>query len=880
MPLTLGTRLGPYEITGPLGKGGMGEVYRAKDTKLGRDVAIKVLPNSLARDPDRLARFEREAKVLASLNHPNIATIYSLEEFADGKAIAMELVEGDTLKSPQPINTAVNYAKQIADALEAAHEKGVTHRDLKPANIMVTPSGLVKVLDFGLAAVARPTAPTGDDSPTLTMGMTEAGMIMGTAAYMAPEQAVGSPVDRRADIWSFGVVLWQMLTGKNLFSGDTTAHILAGVINSPIDFNRLPESTPEPVRDLIERCLDRDVKTRLQVISEARIALQRPVKRSAAVAVVPPPPVRPPYAAWALAAVGLLAAGALAFLHFRETPPTLAVQRFALLLPESAAAHSFAISPDGRLVVISATISGKQQLWLQPLDAPQAQAMPFTEDGIYPFWSPDSRFIGFFAQGKLRKVAASGGPALTLCDAPNGRGGDWNGDDVILFAPTTSGSSLQKVAAAGGVPVDVLKTKGDLRFPRFLPGGKQFLYLARGAAEKAGIFLGSLDGKPTDGSADRRILADDSSVALAPGNPGFLLFVRQNTLLAQPFDAVTGQLAGEVFPVVDGVALSNGATYAPATVSDNGVLLYSGGNKLGLAQLAWYDRSGQELTPLGRIPSFGTPALSPDEKFAAFMRGTGILNLWLRDLVRGTETRFTSSAAVDATPVWSPTGDRIVFSSNRTDGVYQLFQKSATGSGQDEVLFTNPNTKLPYHWSRDGRFIVYGEIDPKTKGDLWVLPMEGADKERKPVPFLQTEFDELMAQFSPDGQWMAYTSDQSGKREVYVRPFPRAEGQWTISLAGGEQPRWRGDGKELFFEAADGKMMAVPVKASAGPKPTFEAGTPVALFDAHMAHNSTRVPLDYDVAADGKRFLITTTAGGEKAAPPLSVVVNWNAAGK
>ena len=577
----------------------------------------------------------------------------------------------------------------------------------------------------------------------------------------------------------------------------------------------------------------------------------------------------------------LVALAGLAFVHFRETPPPGQTLRYTIAAPEGSTVQSFAISPDGRYLVIAAAVKGKRQLWLRTMDALQTQPMQFTEDAMYPFWSPDSRYIGFFAQGKLKKVAASGGPPQSLCDAPSGRGGSWNREDVIVFAPNNTGSGIQRVAAAGGVPSDVRKINGNLRHPAFLPDGRHFLYLARsGSAEQTGVYASSLDGKE-----NRRVLADVSGAVFAPSarreGTGHILFVRENTLMALPFNAASVQVSGDVFPVAEGVSLTSNNTYLPAIVSESGLLLYdTGGAASGTNQIGWYDRTGKSLGPVGAPGAVWDPAISPDEKAVAFRRGavaSGGSDLWVRELSRQTETRFTSDVSLNIAPFWSPKGDRIVFASNRAGGEANLYQKATNGSGQDELLLPNSLADRPSQWSGDGRFIVYFENDPKNKYDLWVLPTSGSTADRKPMLFLRTEFNELQGQLSPDSHWMAFTSDRSGRREVYVRPFPPGEGEWTISLAGGEQPRWRGDGKELFFEAADGKMMAVPVKATAGPRPSFEAGAPVPLFDAHMASLQNAVLFEYDVTSDGKRFLIDTTGGASGAAsPPLTVVVNWN----
>jgi Tol biopolymer transport system component/predicted Ser/Thr protein kinase len=863
MPLSVGDKLGPYEILVPIGKGGMGEVWKAHDPRLNRDVAIKVSAAQFSE------RFEREAKAIAALNHPNICQIYDVGP----NYLVMEFIEGESPKGPMPLEEALRIARQIAEALEAAHDKGVTHRDLKPANIKVKPDGTVKVLDFGLAKIAASPAASGDNSPTLTIGMTQAGMILGTASYMAPEQARGKEsVDKRADIWAFGLVLYELITGKRLFEGEDVGHTLASVIMQEPDLSGVPAQ----VRPLLKRCLEKDPKKRLRDISGVELLLENPVGQ---VHDLSRPAMGRSHLTWSVAAACAIVATALAFLHFRKTPPPEQTLRYTVAAPENSTVHSLAVSPDGRTLVIAAAVNGKRQLWLRAMDALQAQPMAFTEDAIYPFWSPDSRYIGFFAQGKLKKVAASGGPAQSLCDVPLGRGGSWNREDVVVFSPGNGGISIQRVAAAGGVPVDVTKTKGALKHPVFLPDGRHFLYIsANGPAEETGIYVGSLDGKE-----NRRVLPDVSSVVFAPpvqgGRVGHVLFVRESTLMAALFDAASAQVSGDVFPVAEGVSLTTDLNYVRVTVSENGMLLYqTGGDSGGTNQFGWYDRSGKSLGPVGAPGPVWDPAISPDEKSVVFDRASrAVSDLWVRDLSRGTETRFTSNASSNLSPVWSPKGDRIVFASNRKGGVFNLYQKAASGSGQDELLLPNSLIDAAHQWSRDGRFIVYVEIDPKTKSDLWVLPTEGAAAERKPIPFLRTEFNELFDQLSPDNHWMAFTSDRSGRREVYVRPFPPGDGEWTISIAGGEQPRWRGDGKELFFEAADGKMMAVPVKAAAGPKPSFEAGTPVALFDAHMVHRPAGGLIEYDVTADGKRFLINTTGGSGATSPPLTVVTNWTA---
>jgi Tol biopolymer transport system component len=537
---------------------------------------------------------------------------------------------------------------------------------------------------------------------------------------------------------------------------------------------------------------------------------------------------------------------------------------------------------------MAAAVNGKQELWQRPLDALQWRPMPSTDGAAYPFWSPDSRNIAFFAGGKLRRIAASGGPSQPICDAPDGRSGSWNRDDVIVFSPAPQDTAVQRVPAGGGVPQDVTKTKGIYRFPKFLPDGRRFLYLVSGSTpEKNGIYVSSLDG-----TENRRVLADSSSaefaLSAAGGRLGQLIFIRENTLMAQPFDSGTAQLSGDVFPVGEGVTFTNVNNFAPVTASGNGVLLYwtgGGGGGGGTNQIVWYDRAGkllESVVPLGRVRM---PAISPDEKTIAFSRGdTGSANrdIILRDLSRQNDRRLTTDASTNTNPSFSPHGDRIVFVSSRGGHLGDLYWRASNGSGQDEVLLSTSSGKIVNQWSRDGRFIVYAEQDPKTKWDVSYLPMgEDGKPSGKPMPFAHSEFNEVQGQLSPDSRWMAYTSDVSGQREVYVQPFPSADNELRISTAGGVQPRWRGDGKELFYVAPDGKLTAVAVTVTAGPKPSVKAGAPVALFDTPSS-SLTQNFFSYDVTADGKRFLVDAVPSAASSAapstPPLTVRINWTAA--
>jgi Tol biopolymer transport system component len=666
-----------------------------------------------------MARFQREAKVLAALNHPNIAAIYGIEE----RALVMELVEGESSKGPMLFEDAWKIASQMADALGYAHDKGVVHRDPNPTNVKVTPDGVVKLLDFGLARAfssepGESQAGSRDmDSPTLTISATVAGVILGTAAYMAPEQAKGKRVDKRADIWSWAVVLYELLTGERMFKGNDAADTLAQVLTKEPSLGRVPPQ----LRKLLRRCLEKDPKCRLRDIGDVRFMLD---ERSAT----------SPSRSWLGIGVGIagsalvIGLGALSFIHLRETLPKKTVLRYTISQPWiTSFTDSFAISPDGRYVAMTGRVNGKQQLFLRALDAFQAQPMPGAEGARYPFWSPDGRYIDFFTLGKLKKIALSGGPVQTLCNLPDttsGLGGSWNRDDVIVFSAGRSALTIQRVSADGGVPADVTTRNG--RYPVFLPDGRHFLYLLTGLEKDNGIYLGSLDGKE-----NWRVLADESSAVFAAGR---LLFIRENTLMAQPFDATSGHLTGEAFPVAEDVS-SRISLYAPVTASETGVLLYQSGGDVTHPHLAWYDRGGKLLGAVGEAGFVFEPAISPDEKSVVFRREapirTGASDLWLRDLVRGAEQRFTTDVSANWAPFWSPQGDRIVFGSTRGSGtldssqrIFKLYQKAANGTGRDELLLANGVSKMPSQWSRDGRFIVYSENDPKTKFDIWALPME------------------------------------------------------------------------------------------------------------------------------------------------------------
>ncbi|NOT26566.1 MAG: serine/threonine-protein kinase [Acidobacteria bacterium] len=898
MSFTSGARIGPYAIVGSLGAGGMGEVYRATDTTLGRQVAIKILPDAFAADPNRLARFEREAKTLASLSHSCIAAVYGFERSTAVHALVMELVEGDDLsqriaRGVIPLDEALPIAKQIADALEAAHEQGIIHRDLKPANIKVRPDGTVKVLDFGLAKALDSGLGAGDRgpehasmAPTITTPamMTGAGMILGTAAYMSPEQARGRVVDRRADIWAFGAVLFEMLTGRRAFPGEDMTDTIVSVVSKEPDWSALPPGTPMALRRLLTRCVKKDAKVRLRDIGDARVQLEELLSgtsdevtmASSSTPAAPGARVAPrsSRAAWmACAAVALLAAGLAipTVRHLRETPPPAPPeQRTEISTPATGDPESFALSPDGRQIVFAATVDGASRLWLRSLAATTAQPLTGTEGGRHPFWSPDSRSIGFFATGALKRLDLEGSLPQTLAPVLAGQGGSWSPDGTIVFAPSVT-SALMRVRAAGG-PATALGPLAPQQIghvgPHFLPDGRHFLFTARGAPEAGGIFVGTLDGDaPT-----RLVASDGTGVYLGSG---WLLWVRAGALVAQQFDAARMVLTGEPMTLANGVPVSD-YSRSWVSVSAAGMVAYRTG-EASQRQLRWFDRSGAARGTVGDPDAtLWHPIISPDGHRVVVVRTVqGNLDLWLRDGPRS--SRLTFSPQEDRFPVWSPDGARVVFRSIRT-GQGDLYQKLINGAGTEERILASDQLKTPASWSADGRYLMYMSQDPETGTDLWVLPMEG---ERAPTVFLKTLFREAYGAFSPDGRWVAYQSDESGRPEVYVRPFDSSDavpadsgassGRWQVSTAGGILPRWRHDGKELYYLNPEGAMMAAPVTVTGS---TFEPGAPMTLFPTRIYGGGADVQQgrQYDVAPDG-RFLINTVP--DVAAAPITLLQNW-----
>ena len=885
--MTSGTHLGPYEIIAAIGAGGMGEVYRATDSNLKRSVAIKVLPASVAGDADRLARFQREAEVLAALNHPNIAAIYGLEKTPDLTALVMELVEGEDLsaiiaRGPVSFSDALPIAKQIADALEAAHEQGIIHRDLKPANIKVRGDGTVKVLDFGLAKAMDPAGTSSANamnSPTLTARATQMGMILGTAAYMAPEQAKGKVVDKRADIWAFGVVLHEMLTGRHLFLADTIPETLAHVMTRQIDLATLPASTPRRVRGLLARCLEKDPKKRLRDIGDARLTLEEVISGAAdeptaspALAAAPAGSRTRERVAWAVAGALalLLAVGITWALRPVSAPPETRVD---IATPATEQPVSFALSPDGRQLVFVASDDKASRLWLRSLSTTTAQPLPGTEGARFPFWSPDGHSIAFFAGGALRRLDLGGGAPQNLAPATNGSGGTWNADGVIVFAPSLT-SPLMRLPATGGTAavVTALSPQQFGHFqPQFLPDGRRLLFTVGGSADTVGIYLGGLDG-----SSPIRLASSPNSAVVTP--EGFLLWVRADALMAQRLDVERAMLTGDPATVANGVATDSSLRSA-VSVAGTGLVAYrtAGGAQ---RQLTWFDRSGTARGVVGEPDgSYLQPAVSADGRRVAVARtAEGNADLWLLDGTRA--SRFTFDPSQDSFPIWSPDTTRIVAMSRRT-GVGGLFQKLTSGAGTEEPLLSTGQTLTPTSWSKDGRFLLYMSIDPQTNADLWVLPMSGAG-DRRPFVFLKTPFRDAYGTFSPDGRWVAYHSNESGRPEVYVRPFilpgstgapaAAAGGQWQVSTAGGILPLWRSDGKELYYLNPEGAMMAAPIKLNGA---TLEPGAPVMLFATRILGGGADIQSgrQYDVTADG-RFLINTSLN--EASVPITLLQNWN----
>ncbi len=804
----LGSRrqIGQYQVTAKLGEGGMGEVYRAHDAKLGRDVALKILPAAMAHDSQSLARLAREARTLASLSHPNIAVIYGLEESEGLRALVMELVEGETLAeqirgragaSSKTLSSdeSLPMARQIAEALEYAHEHGVIHRDLKPANVKITPEGTVKVLDFGLAKVVSDQDSTAQvipaNSPTISVLATQAGIILGTASYMAPEQAKGKQVDRRADIWAFGCVLFEMLSGKKAFDGETISDVLASVLKSEPDWTALPADTPPAIKRLIRRCLVKDPKQRLRDIGDARIAIEETLSSTTTDAESSISAGRTPEAKrasllrrafpWALGVIAITCAAVAGWLLLKPQPHPN-VFRFAVAPPENMAfiaGGEISISPDGRMLVFVAEAGTDKPtaLWLRPLDSLTARPIPGTEGALNPFWSPDGQQIGFAANGKVERVSVQGGTPQTLCDASSIGGATWNRDGVILFA---SQGSLYRVADTGGTPALVLAPDSSHHesgywFPQFLPDGRHFIFHETGdPSDGTFIGAGSLDSKTMER------LADINSQALfAP--PGYLFYVDRTTLMARPFDANALRFTGPAVAVAQNIASTLYSTYAYFSISAAGVLAYQTAADVLSNQMVWFNRAGEKLGTVGQPSFYTAPALSADgTRLGVAVGWFGKRDIWVYDLKRGTASRLTFNPADDTNTVWSADDSRIVFSSNRT-GPFDIYQKAANGLGSEQPVFQSKQEKHVDDLSSDGRYAIYDTAAGNT--ELWGLPLFG---DRKPFAFVQGNFNAICAQFSTNGRYIAYASTETGGLEVYVQTFPEPRGQMADLCHGRE----------------------------------------------------------------------------------------------
>ncbi len=905
MTLIAGTKLGPYEIQSPLGAGGMGEVYRARDTRLDRAVAIKVLPSAMSSSPEVRQRFEREAKTISQLSHPHICALYDVGREGETEYLVMELLEGETLterlaKGALPLEQTLRYGQEIADALDKAHRQGIVHRDLKPGNVMLTKSG-VKLLDFGLAktferpldAAGREQAAAGQHPmakysltalPTV-QGLTQEGTILGTFQYMAPEQLEGRDANARTDIFALGATLYEMATGRKAFSGNSQASLISAILrDEPQSISQVQPTTPPSLDRVVRGCLAKDPEDRWQSAGDVGKQLKGIAEGSEAG--LPVPHVLPRKGRERLALLAFAAAASaalvLGFLLLRQRPAPQARFEASILPPEK---NQFvfrgsppAVSPDGRRIAFTAeSTEGVTRLWVRPFASASAQALPGTEGATRPFWSPDSRSIGFFAGGKLKRVEASGGPPQTLAAAPSGRGGTWSRDGVILFVPAFQ-DPVYRVSASGGGAAAVTSLgpgRGEYQhvWPVFLPDGRHFLYVGFLGAEARpdsinGLYVGSLDSKEV-----KLLQSGRGNAAYSPSSSlsrGHLLFMRGSTLLARPFDSGRLEFTGEAAPVAENVLYFGAQGSGTFSVSDNGLLAYQTGAQGDPSRLQWFDRTGKAIESIGQVAAHTHPRISRDGRrvVSALLDGqTALLDLWLYDLPRRVSTRFTFEPAVNLFPVWSPDGGRIAFASNRK-GRHNIYQRATSGSGDDELLLPPAATfRFPTDWSPDGGLIAFqaNSAQANTGLDLWIFSFT----DRKERPFLATPFQEWSPQFSPDGRWIAYTSDESGRPEVYVRPFQGSSGKWQVSNGGGSYPRWRRDGREVFYIAPDKTLMTVEVQAGSA----FEIGAPKPLFRTQI--RSTDAGSQYDVSADGQRFLINTIVPEEQSA--ITVVQNWTA---
>jgi len=886
MALQAGTRLGAYEVIAAIGAGGMGEVYRARDTRLGRDVAIKTLPELTAGDPERLARLDREAQLLAALNHPHIGAIYGLEDSPSGKFLVLELVDGESLAErlardgTLPVAEALRIATQIIDALEAAHDKGIIHRDLKPGNIMLTADGQVKVLDFGLARAMEAASPSGvSNSPTLSLAATQAGMILGTAAYMSPEQAKGRVADKRSDVWAFGCVLYEMLTGKRAFEGEDVSDTLASILKGEPDWSAIPADVPGNIRTILRRCLTRDRKGRIPDISVVRYLLLEPATPPAMASTAPAGASRRRLAAGialgVLAGAALSGAAAGALMRWR-TPPPPQPMRF-----EFTPSRPLVITPTDRTVAITqdashiAYVSGESaqasQLSVRRVDRLDAVPLAGTSNARFPFFSPDGRWIAFFAAGELKKVPVSGGPVMTVCRITGTpRGGTWTDSNQIVFATASPISGLLTVPSSGGEPKVLTKPEGtgsvDHFFPAALPGGRAVVYtvVAPSMADSAQLAVVDL------ATGEQRILLPGGSHAEYL-HSGHLVYGFAGTLRAVRFDLARLTVSGEPLAVEPGVLTMSATGAANFALSRDGHLVFvPGGEADGLAArtLVWVNRKGQEEPIAAPARAYIQARVSPEGTRVALAIRDQEQDIWVWDLARKTPTKISFGPAADASPLWMPDGRRVIFQSAR-DGAPNLYVQAADGTGTTERLTTSANLHAPSSISRDGTTLLMAEVDPQHGPDVHLLRLDGKSK---PQPIIQTQYAELLGELSPDGRYLAYQSNESGAPNIYVKPFPDINaGRWHISPAGGVRPVWARHGRELFYAETNGAIMAVPVETTG----TFRHGNPVKLFDSRQYFAA--VPgRPFDVGLDG-RFLMIKEPSLSDAAQRGSLVFvhNW-----
>jgi Tol biopolymer transport system component/tRNA A-37 threonylcarbamoyl transferase component Bud32 len=881
--------LSHYRLVEKIGEGGMGVVWKAEDTVLGRQVAIKVLPDDFVHDAERLARFRQEARLLASLNHPNIAAIHGLEESDGVRFLVLELVPGQTLaeqiaRGSLSIEDALAVCRQIAEALEAAHERGIIHRDLKPGNVKVTPNGKVKVLDFGLAKAFEAEA-SGTDlthSPTLTSPQTRAGILLGTAAYMSPEQARGRAVDRRADVWAFGCVLFEALAGRRAFDGQTITDILAAVVRAEPDWDALPGTLPAALRRLLRRCLEKDPGRRLRDLGDACLEIDEALSDDAggdAPAVVDAAARgagsrsrrlgRGVSTVLSVALVLALAALWQATRHVERPVRRLAVQFEDILGIGGNSPLGLAISPDGRRLAVVVRNEGTTRIVVRGLNMMEARPLPGTEGAASPFFSPDGEWIAFFSGGELRKIAVAGGSALTLAAAGQvTRGGAWTPDGTIVFAPTTT-LGLMQVQAEGGDPrplttLDEERQERTHRWPQVLPGGEWVLFTV-GTLDSPEYYEDSRIDAVSLRTGERREILRGASVARVTAG-GHLVYAHEGNLFAQPFDLDKVRPAGPAVLVHQGIFTSTTSGAANFDASLDGTLAYvPGSQSMPENLLSWVERDGTSVPAYSTPGPFSQPALSPGGRHVAIVRAGGkTSDVWVLDLDRGSLSRLTFESN-NLNPVWAPDGERVTFYSVRGDGQGAIIWKPADGSAGEEILWEEEDQLLPNSWSPDGLHLAVNRQLPDGTSDIWILPLEN---DRKPFPFVEGRSDEFMGAFSPDGRWLAYVSDETGRFEVYVRPFPGPGGRWQISTDGGSEPRWSAQGREIFFRNAD-QMLVAPVE----PGPTLRAGTPRVLFEERFLAYIWNV--SYDVAADGERLLMVQTLDESAAPDRVHLVLNW-----